>query len=113
MSRRVIAPFRLLIRFVGHCFSAGFASARIVLQRNRPQAGVIRARVAPMSETGAALLGGLVSLAPGSTVIDIDLARREMLMHVLDIDAAESALASIRKDFEGDVATLFPPTERP
>ena len=59
-----------------------------------------------MSPTGAALLGCLVTLTPGTTVIDIDMARHEMLLHLLDLSQAEATVASIRKEFEPYVTLL-------
>ena len=102
---------RLLMRFIIHCVVAGVSTARIIVARRKPARGTIRLSFAPMSETGAALLGAMVSLTPGSTVIDIDLARREMLLHLLDIANAEANLALIRRDFEGDIARLCPPKQ--
>ncbi len=102
---------RLLWRFVLQCIVSGIATARIVLSRVPPTAGVARMTFGPMSDAGAAVLGAMVTLTPGSTVIDIDPRRREMLLHLLDITTAEVAIAAIRRDFEADIARLFP--ERP
>ena len=110
--KRLLALLRLLLRFLAHCALAGFSTARIILQRLPPQAGLRRLRFAPMSETGAAVLGAMVSLTPGSTVIDIDLEQRDMLLHLLDVTIAESSFVAIRRDFEGDIVLLFPPREQ-
>lgn len=64
-----------------------------------------------MSPTGAAVLGALVTLTPGTTVIDIDLQQRKMLLHLLDTRDLETAITTIRRDFEADIGTLFPPEE--
>jgi multisubunit Na+/H+ antiporter MnhE subunit len=60
-----------------------------------------------MGERGAALLGSMISLTPGTTVIDIDVAAREMVLHMLDMSDAASALAAIRRDFEPAVVAWF------
>lgn len=99
---------RLLLRFVYQCVLSGISTARIVLQREQPNAGFVRMRFAPMSETGAAVLGAMVTLTPGSTVVDINLQKRELLLHLLDAGSADAAIASIRRDFERDIAQLFP-----
>ncbi len=109
LSERLSAAVRLFVRFIGHCVTAGASTARIIVARRKPPRGFIRLPFAPMSEAGAALLGAMVSLTPGSTVIDIDLAKREMLLHLLDSATANASIALIRRDFESDVALLCPP----
>lgn len=112
--RRLPLALVLLLRFLWQVLVSGLATARVVLRPGPlPRAGLIRMEYAPMSETGAALLGCLVTLTPGTTVIDIDPARREMLLHVLDVDQAGAAVASIRDDFEQYVARLLPPQVAP
>lgn len=107
--KRLVAAIVLLLRFLWQVLVSGVSTARIVLRAGpRPQAGLIRMGFAPMSEGGAVLLGCLVTLTPGTTVLDIDMARREMLLHVLDRSTAAAAVASIRKEFERYVLRLMP-----
>jgi multisubunit Na+/H+ antiporter MnhE subunit len=108
MNMRPLIMARLLLRFVGHCVLSGVSTARVILQRGRSPAGLVRLRFAPMSETGAAVFGAMVTLTPGSSVIDIDMHQREMLLHLLDTSNAEAAVAAIRRDFERDITALFP-----
>ncbi|HRD88580.1 MAG: Na+/H+ antiporter subunit E [Candidatus Accumulibacter sp.] len=105
---RPAALVRLSLRFIAHCVLSGIATGRIILRHRPARAGLVRLRTAPMSETGAAVLAALVTLTPGSSVIDIDPERREMLVHLLDLDSADATVAGIRRDFEPDVAALFP-----
>jgi multisubunit Na+/H+ antiporter MnhE subunit len=44
-----------------------------------------------MSEAGASILGGMITLTPGTTTIDVDMERREMLLHVLDASRHDGA----------------------
>lgn len=107
---RLAAALTLVLRFLVQVVVSGIATARLILTGNaglRP--ALIRYGYAPMNERGASLLAVLVTLTPGTTVIDIDPARREMLLHVLDSAGADAALADIRRDFERHVAALFPP----
>ncbi len=108
MKWRPLIMARLLLRFSWHCVLSGITTARIILQRTLPPAGLVRLRFAPMTPTGAAVLGAMVTLTPGSSAIDIDLERGEILLHLLDIRTADAALATIRKDFEEDIRALFP-----
>jgi multisubunit Na+/H+ antiporter MnhE subunit len=106
--RRAAAAGILLLRFFWQVFVSGVTTARIVLRRGPPpQAGLIRMGFAPMSETGTALLGCLITLTPGTTVIDIDVERHEMLLHLLDLSEAEATVESIREEFERYLTLLF------
>jgi multicomponent K+:H+ antiporter subunit E/multicomponent Na+:H+ antiporter subunit E len=108
MNLHPLVAARLLLRFLVQCVLSGVSTGRIILQRGRSSAGLVRMPYAPMSETGAAVLGAMVTLTPGSSVIDIDIDRREMLLHLLDVEGAESTIAAIRGDFERDLCVLFP-----
>lgn len=108
MKARPLIIARLGWRFLRHCLVSGMATTRMIVLRRQPPAGVVRMPYGPISSTGAAVLGAMVTLTPGSTAIDIDPQRREMLLHLLDIAGKEAAIASIRKDFEQDLRLLFP-----
>ncbi len=98
----------LLLRFLWQVLVSGFTTAGIVVRRGQPPpAGLIRMEYAPMSETGTVLLGCMVTLTPGTTVVDIDLDRHEMLLHLLDLTDAEATVASIRQEFERYLTQLF------
>ncbi len=106
--RKALAASRLLLRFLGAVVVSGLQTARVIaLGRRRPAAGFVRLRFEPMTETGAALLGCLITLTPGTTTVDIDFERREMLLHLLDVENASAAVAGIRRDFEREIVTLF------
>lgn len=93
----------------------------IVRNAEAPPAAFVRMRFAPMSETGAALLGCLISLTPGTTTLNVDMARREMLLHLLDASDPDAVIAGIRADFErargrgvrGRAHRARPPQRRP
>jgi multicomponent K+:H+ antiporter subunit E/multicomponent Na+:H+ antiporter subunit E len=108
MRLRPLILGRLFLRFFGHCLLSGISTARIILQRTPPPAGFVRFDFAPMSITGAAVLGALVTLTPGSSAIDIDTERREILLHLLDTRLANESIEAIRRDFEHDISLLFP-----
>lgn len=102
----------LLLRFLVAVAISGWQTILVILKGNlnpaqAPQAGFVRMRFAPMDETGAALLGCLISLTPGTTTIDIDMAQREMLLHMLDMSDPDGAIDGIRHDFERYVVVIF------
>jgi multisubunit Na+/H+ antiporter MnhE subunit len=109
--KRLFAAAVLLLRFVKALVVSGLQTVVVILKSGRtggpPAAALVRVRFAPLSEPGAALLGSMVSLTPGTTTIDIDMERRELLLHVLDASDIEATVAGIRRDFEPGLRTLF------
>lgn len=106
---RVAAAVVLTLRFLAEVVVSGLATARLIVAGPRAlHPGLVDFRYAPMSERGALLLAALVTLTPGTTVIEIDPRRRQMLLHVLDGADADAALADIRRKLERYVAVLFP-----
>lgn len=110
MSRLGTALLLLLI-FAKAVVISGLQTVLVILRRTftgqRPAAGLVRMRFAPMDERGATLLGCLISLTPGTTTVDIDMDRRELLLHLLDTSQAAEAIAGIRRDFEPSILRLF------
>jgi multisubunit Na+/H+ antiporter MnhE subunit len=109
---KAVAAVTLALRFARALVVSGAQTVAVILRSSRPAgppppAALLRVRFAPMSETGAALLGCMVSLTPGTTTIDIDMARRELLLHVLDAADPEAIVAGIREDFEPGLIELF------
>jgi len=110
--KRLVAATGLALRFARAVAVSGLETVVVILKTGRPggtppPAALVRVRFAPMTERGAALLGAMVSLTPGTTTIDIDMGRRELLLHVLDSSDPEAVVAAIRRDFEPGVVTLF------
>ena len=102
----------LLMRFLIEVVLSGWATARLIVAGGgemRP--GFARMSYGDLSETGAVVLGLLISLTPGTTTVDIDPARRELLLHLLDTTQTGETLATIRHRFERYVRVLF--GERP
>ena len=58
-----------------------------------------------------ALLANLVTLTPGTTTLDIDMAGHELLVHVLDASDIDGLVDGIRRDFEPGLLALFGPEE--
>lgn len=108
MTLRPAPLAALAARFLWCCVSSGVDTAGRILRGDAGHAGLVRVPVAPMSEAGAALFGAMVTLTPGSTVIDIDMERRELLLHLLDARDVEATVTQMRADFERPIAALFP-----
>ena len=98
----------LALRFLIEAMLSGWATARLILAGGRElQPGFARMSYGGLSETGAVVLGILVTLTPGTTTVDIDPVRREFLLHLLDATQAEDTIAAIRRAFEPHVRVLF------
>ncbi|MFZ5439265.1 MAG: Na+/H+ antiporter subunit E [Myxococcota bacterium] len=115
--RKPLAALVLLLRFLRAIVVSGLQTVRVILTSSRPGGrpppiALVRLRFAPMSAGGASLLGCMVSLTPGTTTIDIDLERRELLLHVLDASDTDALVRGIRRDFEPGIVALFGREER-
>jgi multisubunit Na+/H+ antiporter MnhE subunit len=105
---RFFALIRLVFNFVKEAIVSGAVTALLILRGgNSLQPGFVRLSYGDLGETAADFLGALVSLTPGTTTVDIDPERRELLLHLLDVTRAEQTLDSIRRDFLLPVCTLF------
>jgi multisubunit Na+/H+ antiporter MnhE subunit len=109
---RFLAAVGLLLRFLRAMLVSGLLTVVVILRTGRPggappPSALLRVRFAPMSAQGAALLGAMVSLTPGTTTIDIDMERRELLLHVLDASDTDAVVEGIRREFEPALRILF------
>jgi multisubunit Na+/H+ antiporter MnhE subunit len=109
---RVFAATSLLLRFLRAMVVSGLLTVAVILRTGRPggpppPSALLRVRFAPMSAQGAALLGAMVSLTPGTTTIDIDMENRELLLHVLDASDTDAVVEGIRREFEPSLRILF------
>jgi multisubunit Na+/H+ antiporter MnhE subunit len=110
--RRLNAAIVLLLRFLWAVAVSGTQTLRIIMSSSpglgdRSPASFVRVRFAPLDASGAAILGCMITLTPGTTVIDIDLDEREMVVHMLDAREAESLVRSIQLAFEPGLLVWF------
>lgn len=99
----------LLLRFVLEVVKSGLATAWLVVRPGRrPVPGLIRMRYSGLDESGVVVLGCMITLTPGTTTIDIDAERGELLLHLLDTSDAAGAVSGIRTAFERPLQRLFP-----
>lgn len=106
---KVRAALALVYRFVLALIASGLSTAwTIVRPEPEMQPGFVRMPYGLLDERGAVLLSGMTCLTPGTTVVDIDIERRELLIHLLDVRNADDTLRQIREQFEAPLARLFP-----
>jgi multisubunit Na+/H+ antiporter MnhE subunit len=106
---KLLTAFNLLLRFLLEVAKSGLATAWLILRPGaRPTPGLVRMRYAGLSDTGVSLLGCMITLTPGTTVIDIDTQRHELLIHLLDDSDPAAVVANVRRSFEAPLRRLFP-----
>jgi multicomponent Na+:H+ antiporter subunit E len=76
-----------------------------------PRSAVLRVRVAVKSDLVLALAANIVTLTPGSIVLEIDQTRRLMYVHVIDV-SSESALSRFYRQMSGLERLLVTTFER-
>lgn len=106
---KIYAVLLLVWRFVLALVRSGLATAWAILRpQPQMQPGFIRMSFGELDPRGAVLLSGMTCLTPGTTVVDIDFERRELLVHLLDLRGAEATVRQIREHFEAPLVRLFP-----
>ncbi len=106
---KIAAGLLLIARFGVALVTSGLATAWSILRPDpNMQPGFIRMSFGALDERGVVLLSGLTSLTPGTTVVDIDFERNELLVHLLDVREAEATVRQIRAELEAPLARLFP-----
>ena len=105
---RLPALLLLLWHFASAMLLSAWATSRIILIcSDAPRRGFVRFAYEDLNETGVVLLAAMVTLTPGTSTVDIDPQRRELLLHVLDSDDIEVTLSAIRSDFLLPLQRLF------
>lgn len=109
---RTSAVVLLSLRFAWAVVVSGVQTVGLILRHGlgigEPvRSGFVRIDFAPMSAQGAALLGCMITLTPGTTTVDIDMGSRQLVMHMMDARDPEAAVAAIRRDFETGLVALF------
>ena len=105
---RTRAMWRLLASLLKELVLSGWSTARVILApRGQVQPGFARLAYGDLGPGAASLLGVLVTLTPGTTSLDIDTERHEMLLHLLDSRQTEATLAAIERDFVRPLRALL------
>jgi multisubunit Na+/H+ antiporter MnhE subunit len=107
--RRVTAAVLLLVRFVWAVVVSGITTSWLIVRPGAPPVpGFVRMPFSNLDRRGAALLGCVTTLTPGTTTVDVDLERGELLLHLLDASDPDATVAEIRELFERHLQVLFP-----
>jgi multisubunit Na+/H+ antiporter MnhE subunit len=95
-------------RFVSAMLVSAWATSRtILMDSDAPHRGYARLAYEDLNTPGVMLLAALVTMTPGTSTIEIDSERRELLLHVLDSRDIETVLDTLRRDFLLPIRSLF------
>lgn len=94
------ALIQLFINFMKTALISGWDTARIILFKSqKTRSGLVYFHYEELSPNTAVILAALVTLTPGTTVIAINTDSKQLLLHLLDLDAKTKILRSIKQDF--------------
>ncbi|GAA2536025.1 Na+/H+ antiporter subunit E [Mycolicibacterium diernhoferi] len=95
---RPLAFLRLILYFAMKLVVSSFQVAWLAIRPGPPPAtAVLRAHVAVKSDLVLALAVGVITLIPGSVVLEIDQKRRLIYVHVLDVGSEKNVEAFYRQ----------------
>lgn len=105
---RLLAIFVLFANYGKDVMVSGArATAAIMRGGKSVRPGLVHMSYGDLGDTAANLLAAFITLTPGTTTVDIDLGRGELVLHLLDSERAEATLALIEQDFVGPIRTIF------
>jgi len=108
MMQRLWAAAVLLWRFISALVTSGWVTSVIILTASDvPHRRFARLAYGDLNEPGVLLLAAMISLAPGTSTVDIDTGRRELVLHVLDAADLQAVLSGIQNDFVKPIRLLF------
>jgi multisubunit Na+/H+ antiporter MnhE subunit len=97
----------LIFNFLKNALLSGWDTARLILRNSALiHSGVTRMSYGDLGDNSASVLSALVTLTPGTTVIDIDLQQKEFVVHMLDLEQRNAVIESIQHDFIAPLQTL-------
>lgn len=90
----------LLWRFLSAMLQSTWVTGKIILSNSHaPHRGFARLHYGDLNETGVMVLAAMITLTPGTSTLDIDRDRQELLLHVLDTSDIDVVLDNLRRDF--------------
>jgi multisubunit Na+/H+ antiporter MnhE subunit len=91
---------KLVFNFFKGLVLSGWDTAWVIVRDSSTvRSGMTRMPYGDLDPKTASLLGGLISLTPGTTMVSLDLQRRELLLHLLDLERREATITTIQRDF--------------
>lgn len=90
----------LSLNFLKSVIQSGFATAKMILFMPKTlQSGITQMDYHDLDGMPLVLLGMIITLTPGTTLIDIDRQKKSMTLHLLDLTAKEAIFRQVDQDF--------------
>ena len=97
---KTLAVITLIINFIKSAFISGWETARIILLRpDRVRSGLTCMPYDDLSPAQASLISALITLAPGTTTVDVDIRKQQFQLHLLDLERRDDIVRDIYRDF--------------
>jgi multicomponent K+:H+ antiporter subunit E/multicomponent Na+:H+ antiporter subunit E len=109
LVRRAVRFPALAMAEVGEILTGTVAVARAVLSPSPPTtAGFVELPLGDRSESGVAVNALLITLSPGSVVVDVDPVARTWIIHALDVSDPAAFQAGIDRFYERYQRPVWP-----
>jgi multicomponent K+:H+ antiporter subunit E/multicomponent Na+:H+ antiporter subunit E len=100
VPRRIIAVPRLALAAAVEVARGTLQVARVVLGQHRPRRGVIEVPIQERSPGGVVVTAFVLTLAPGTALLDIDWDRQVMIIDALDATSPDALRAHLQQFYE-------------
>lgn len=92
--------FWLLTNFLKATIESGWVTAKLILHKpHKLNSGIIQMPFNKIDGYPLTILGIMITLTPGSTLIDIDNQKQLLTIHLLDLNDEEKTVQQIEHDF--------------
>jgi multicomponent K+:H+ antiporter subunit E/multicomponent Na+:H+ antiporter subunit E len=95
------------LNFVKSAFFSGLDAAIIILRNPGARlGGLTEIPYGELNENTASLLGAMITLTPGTTLVDINTDTRVLVLHMIDLEQRDETVRIIQRDFCDYLKTL-------
>jgi multicomponent Na+:H+ antiporter subunit E len=109
VARRIVAFPRFLAAVFWDVTSGTWDVAlRVLHLRPLDQPGIIEVPFGERTERGVAVSALATTLSPGTVLLDVDVERRVMILHVIDASDPDAVRASLDRFYERAQKGVFP-----
>lgn len=107
--RSLPTMIRLFLTLSADILHSNLAVARIILSRSRPErhAGFVVIPLELENRTALAVLACIITTTPGTAWVDHHAKRRELTIHVLDLEDAQVWRDTIKQRYEKPLIEIF------
>lgn len=103
----LLAGLMLLVNFFKSAILSGLGTAKIILlKQQNMESGFAEMSYGELNEYTASLLGAMITLTPGTTLVDIDTKSGVLVLHLLDLQAKDETFKTIQQDFCNYLKTI-------